>query len=44
MCVQHLTNEKALEETTLEAYKIVNDELEHFFQNRYTAANTSQHG
>jgi AAA+ ATPase superfamily predicted ATPase len=34
ICVQRLTNEKALEETTLEAYKIVNDELEHFFQNR----------
>lgn len=34
ICVQRLSNEKALEETKTEAFKIVNDELEHFFQNR----------
>ena len=34
ICVQRLSHEKALEETKTEAFKIVNDELEHFFQNR----------
>ncbi len=34
MCVQRLSHEKALEETATEAFRIVNDELEHFFQNR----------
>ncbi|MGD0451293.1 MAG: ATP-binding protein [Candidatus Bathyarchaeia archaeon] len=34
VCVQRLSNEKAIEETTTEAFRIVNAELEHFFQNR----------
>jgi AAA+ ATPase superfamily predicted ATPase len=34
VCVQRLSHKKALEETTTEAFRIVNDELEHFFQNR----------
>jgi uncharacterized protein len=34
VCVQRLTIAEALEETKKEAYKIVNDELEHFFLNR----------
>lgn len=34
VCVQCLSDEKALEETTQEAYIIVNDELEHFLLNR----------
>ena len=34
MCIQDLPHEKALEETTIEAFKIVTDELEHFLQNR----------
>lgn len=42
VCVQHLSDERALEATTQEAFRIVNDELEHFLLNRdrtaYTAA------
>lgn len=34
VCIQRLSNEDALKETTTEAFRIVNDELEHFFQNR----------
>jgi AAA+ ATPase superfamily predicted ATPase len=34
VCVQRLKNEDALKETITEASRIVNDELEHFFQNR----------
>jgi hypothetical protein len=34
VCVQRLSSEKAFEETETEAFRIVNDELEHFFQNR----------
>jgi AAA+ ATPase superfamily predicted ATPase len=33
-CVQRLSDEQALEETTEEAYRIVNEELEHFLLNR----------
>jgi len=34
VCIQQMSHEKALEETTQEAFRIVNDELEHFLSNR----------
>ena len=34
VCIQRLSDEKAFKETTLEAFRIVNEELEHFLLNR----------
>jgi len=38
VCIQHLPFERAIEETTIEASRIVADELEHFYQNRDRSA------